>query len=493
MKPPPTVCLILVAAGLMLSGPAGPVIAQNQPKRPDGRRELPRVQVADSPTTTVPMADDPFALDAVGLTVRFPMGARAETTSFGGQTSVQVVPTDSTWLIRIQTPRVSNQTMTALEVATEAMNQLLSSVSVEDQKGGALGTFGQVLKEPHEVNLSQKAARFYVWLPNSAKSSAVVRGYTVFKTGPDQFCAFDLTTAEPEFARVQGIYEATVATAAFANSTELSESRGKLVKAGLSLFKGLSDKEYREIVGDGEERWERLYRPSKTGAVNDDEEIAYRRIRSWVGKRGDLDPEKTKGTGTAADKRAGYLVQMDARGVDGRTVIDSKAVYFMAPDRSEEAWVVRNAIREPRGETVVSSEIGGRTGESVSITTSTSATPAQTSRPLIQGEGYISGFESVMLPRILTRAATAGDYGFYAYQSKAGMIRLRRDTVEQPGERPGVWKITTKLSEDQKPQVSYYGSDGKLIRTELPDGSVWEPIELARLTQIWRSKGLPTE
>ncbi|MCC6677478.1 MAG: hypothetical protein IT436_10070 [Phycisphaerales bacterium] len=488
MMIPRSASLVLAGVGLLLAN-----IASAQPKRPDGRRELPQVKVADAPTTTVEMADDPFALDTVGMSIRLPVGARAETTSFGGQTSVQVIPPDSTWLIRIQTPRVPNKTMSALEVATEAMNQLLASVSVEDQKGGVLGTFGQVLKEPHEVNLSQKAARFYVWLPNSAKSSAVVRGYTVFKTGPDQFCAFDLTTAEPEFGRVQGIYEATIATATFTDSIELSESRGKLVKAGLGLFKGLSDKEYRELIGDGAERWERLYRPSKTGAVNDDEEIAYRRIRAWVGKRGDLDPERTKGTGTAADKRVGYLVQMDARGVDGRTVIDSRAVYFMSPDRSEEAWVVRNALKEPKGEPLVSSEIGGRTGESVSVTTSTSATPSQTIRPLIQGQGYISGFESVMLPRLLTRAATPGEYGFYAYQSKAGMIRLRRDVVEQPADRPGVWKITSKLGEDQKPQVAYYTAEGKLIRTELPDGSVWEPIELDRLVQIWRNKGLPTD
>lgn len=467
--------------------------APAQPRKPEGRRELPRITVADAPTTTVEMAEEPFSLDAVGLSVRLPVGARAQTTSFGGQTSVQVIPTDSTWLMRIQTPRVPNKQMSALEVAIEAMNQLLGSVSVEDQRGGALGTFGQVLKEPHEVNLSQKAARFYVWLPNSANSAAVVRGYTVFKTGPDQFCAFDLTTAEPEFARVQGIYEATVATAAFVDSIELSEIRGQLVKSGLSLFQNLSEQDLRELVGDGAERWERLYRPSTTGAVNDDEEIAYRRVRAWFGKRGELDPDRTRGTGTSADNRPGYLMQMDARGVDGQTVIDSRAIYFMSPDRSDEAWVVRNAIREPKGDPIVSSEIGGRSGTSMSVTTSSSAVPSQTIRPTIQGEGYINGFEAMLLPRILIRAATPGEYGFYAYQSKAGTIRLRRDTVEQPADRAGVWRITTRLGEDQKPQVSYYAADGRLIRTELPDGSVWEPIELERLVQIWRSKGLPTD
>lgn len=489
MHATPSPARLLLAASLLLTAPA---IAQNQPKRPDGRREAPKVQVSDTPTTTVEMADEPYTLDAVGLSVHFPLGAEAKSTSFGGTTSVQVVPTDSTWLIRIQTPRVPNKNMTALEVATEAMNQLLASVSVENQGGGVLGTFGKVLKEPHEVNLTQKAARFYVWLPNSAKSPAVVRGYTVFKTGPDQFCAFDLTTAEPEFARVQGIYEATVATATFANSIELSEARGRLVKAGVAVLGALSEKDLRELA-DGTERWERLFRPAATGSVNDDQEIAYRRVRAWVGKRGDLDPDKTKGTGTAADKRPGYLVQMDARGVDGRTIIDSRAAYFMSPDRSEEAWVVRNAIKQPKGEPLVSSEIGGRTGESVSVTTSSSATPSQTIRPLIQGEGYVSGLEALLLPRILVRAGQPGEYGFYAYQSKAGTIRLRRDLVEQPADRPGSWKITTRLGEDQKPYVSYYSADGRLIRTELPDGSVWEPIELERLVQIWKSKGLPTD
>lgn len=464
-------------------------------RQPDRKRELPQIQVADSPTTTVPMQDDPYTLESIGMSVSLPRDTQADTTSFGGQASVQVVPTDATWLIRIQTPRVANKDMTAMEVATEAMKQLLGSVSVADQKtGGHFGTFAKALKEPYEVKLSQNAVRFYAWLPNSAKSSAVVRGYTVFKIGPDQFCSFDLTTAEPEFARVQGIYEAVVATAAFSNSSELSESRGKLVKAGVSLFKSLNTDDLRQIVGDGgTERWERLYRPSKTGAVADDQEIAYRRVRTWFGKRGEMDPEKTKGTGTSADKKPGFLMQMDARGVDGKTIVDSKSVYFMSPDRSEEAWLVRNAMREPKRDPIVMSEIGGRSGTSVSVTTTSSVTPSQTLRPLIQGEGYISGLEAMLLPRILVRAATPGEYGFYAYQSKTGTIRLRSDHVDQPADRPGTWRITTKLGEDQKPQVSYYNSDGKLARTELPDGSVWEPIELDRLVQIWKSKGLPTD
>jgi len=29
------------------------------------------------------------------------------------------------------------------------------------------------------------------------------------------------------------------------------------------------------------------------------------------------------------------------------------------------------------------------------------------------------------------------------------------------------------------------------MRTELPDGSIWEPITFERLVQLWRSKNLP--
>jgi hypothetical protein len=152
--------------------------------------------------------------------------------------------------------------------------------------------------------------------------------------------------------------------------------------------------------------------------------------------------------------------------------------------------VVRNAIRKD-GKTDTVTEIGARTGKSLVVTIEGTGLPQRTVKPVFQGDGYISRVEAWLLPQLLVKSRVTSDFAFYSYQSEAGSVCLRRDTLEQPIDKPDCWKLTSKLSDDKKPQVSYYNGKGELIRTELPDGSIWEPISFPRLVQLWQGKNLP--
>ncbi len=157
---------------------------------------------------------------------------------------------------------------------------------------------------------------------------------------------------------------------------------------------------------------------------------------------------------------------------------------------SEEAWTVKNAFRKD-GKTDVLSEIGARTGKSMVVNIEGTGRPQRTITPVFQGDGYISAVEAWMLPQLLLKAGVTTDFAFYTYRSEVGGITMRRDTLAQPADKPGLWVLTSRLSDDKRPQISYFNGKGELIRTEMVDGSIWEPITKDALVQLWTTKNLP--
>ncbi|GJQ28442.1 MAG: hypothetical protein HBSAPP03_03260 [Phycisphaerae bacterium] len=445
---------------------------------------------------TVEFEQEPFRLDAVGLTLFLPLGSTAEAGTMPGKTTVRVKPADNAWIANIQNPRTSNQDLTASKVLEDMVTQLLKQSGEVYERGRPdrpLGYRGVVLL-PSETRVidGRPAQRAYVKLPAEGSSAAIVRGYYVFQLSPAQFVTFELITTEPALTNARRDFEAMVSSARFEDPAKANADRSTAIQTGQKILQRISETTMREIVEAAPERWERLFRPSPTGAKKDDEEIGYRRVRASIGRRGDLDPtRKNPGPG---DRQPGYVVRLDARYLDksggvART-IDSQAIYFLTFDRESEAWNVRNAIRAGTTTDVVS-EIGARQGASMTVEITPAKGAGRTVRPLIQGDGYISRVESMLLPQIMMRAGITAEAGFYAYQSESETIRLRRDILEQPIDRPGMWRLITRFSETQPPQTSVYNAAFDLIRSELPRGVVAEPITLEELGALWRAKGLP--
>lgn len=478
--------------------PAGPIKPKPAPAtRPPEKAEAP----AASPTVRaarVELSDEPVQLDSVGLTFYAPHKAEVFSTSVGNEAVLAVAPKEGGWKIDVRTPRTTNPDLTAKDAGEAVKFQLLKSTGVQDGAPDRVKSLGKVIDETDRLVTDASrpdlvAHRFYVSLPAIGGGPDNIKGYTVWRLDRKTFCAFELTTTADKFEAARSIYETVVASARFTDRAEITAARAAAVAAGGSLLSNLSPEDFEAILKTRNDRWERLFVPSPSGAQMDDDEIAYRRVRCRIGVRGELDVKKPQSSWNTTDKQRGYVLQIDSRARVGKGTLDSQAIYFLSADRNEEAWTIRNAVREGEN-TATSTETGARTGKSMIVQTETTGQPTKTTKPVFETDGYVSQLESLLLPQILVRAKLPGEFAFYAYQPRDAQIRLRRDAIEQPKDRPGLWRLTTRQSErSDKAQVSLYNDAGVLIRTEIPDGSVWEPIDFESLVRLWRSKGLPME
>lgn len=460
---------------------------------------------AAGPTRSEPaptlLADEPLHADSIGMTFYPPADATVQSTSVGSEAVLQILAKDQTWKIDVRTPHTSNAEVTAEDAGEAIIRQLLESVGTKGPTPNTVRSLGEVLERTHLTpdpgRPELQGYQFFLSLPSlatgSAKEPKVIRGYTVIKVGRQWFAAFDLTTTEPQYQSAKRIYQTVVASAQYADIDQINATRGTAVKAGLSLFERLTPEMFSAAIASRDGRWERLFIPSPTGADGDDKEVAYRKIRCRLGSRGELDPTRPERDWRAEDREKGYILQLDVRYLDGKRTIDSQSAFFMSLDREQEAWTIRNAVREGK-QLATTSDIGARSGKSMTVQKEASGRPTYTVKPRFETDGYISQLESYLLPQLMIQVKLPAEYAFYVYSFQDGQVRLRRDVLEQPSDRPGLWRLTTRLSEDaKKAQVSLFNDAGQLIRTELPDGSVWQPVELDRLVSLWRGKNLPMD
>ncbi len=452
------------------------------------------------PVAPVELSPDVFKGNAVGLSMHLPAGVQTQSTGYGDQ-STQVVGPNQAWLINIKTATTKSN-RPAKEIAEEVRDQLLAMASpmekARDQKLGNGPSKARVLQDIKELVIKTEHAEharpaysFYVSIPRGEKEPPVMRGYTIFEVGPGRYISFDLVVPEPAFAAARSAYETCIGTARFEDSAAITASRGAAVERGMNFLSGLSAEDLDAACAAMKDQWFRLYRPGKEGQ---EEEIAYRHVRAWKGKRGELDTGRDAKHWSAQDQQDGYLVRIDARMLQEGKIIDSVGTYFMSPDRREEGWLLQMVVRDPGSRKPATwRELGARTGASMSVATDGSGESRQ-SQPTVPDKGYLNQVEAFLLPQLLTRAkSSAGDYGFYAYQSSSasGAVSLRRDVLAAGTEADAPWTITTRMNEDSEPQRSAFTAGGMLVRTALANGNTWLPSTLPKLVELWKAKGLP--
>ncbi len=494
----------LPALSLIATLAATPALAQNRtPAQPTGQPAAPAARALQASPIT--FADTPLIMEEVGLTMSVPIEATVEKARAGTTASTQLIGPEGAWRINIATPRTGNPEVTAADVVDKIVTDLFASVGValDKENRSVVGVQGAILEPRRTITINgREGQRVYVGMPPSAAGVTIIRGYTVFKVSPTQFVTFEFMCPGGEFERLRPIYETTLATLELTDISRLEEQRAAANANARAIWAAIDDSTLREIVAaQPAERWERLYRPSPSGLDADDTEIGYRRIRVKLGTRGEVDPGRR--TRTGADNQEGIIVRLDARVVDnpqmvgkelaaGR-VFDSRSIFFVTPDRNEETWTVQNTVREAGASPMKSSETGARIAQNMVVEIDTTGQPSETVRPGFQTGEYLSRAESWLIPAVLLRQKAEAEVGFYVYQSDAKRMRLRRDLMEKSDDPAGLTKITTRLGEDRLPQVSFYNAKGEFVRTEMPDGSVWEPITVERLISLWKSKGLPMD
>jgi hypothetical protein len=521
-----------IALALMLPLAA---FAQNQPgkqppvtriSKPSSSKAAPGSKPADSPqqpkstaesVTLAPgmveLSEDVFRLDAAGLAMHLPVGAIAQVSAAASEASAKITPPkgDQTWIIEIQTKRTRDLNQKPESVCRGILQQLLASVGVVDRsktdrdgnvieklvstKGTVVEPVKNVILKAERPEFERPAARFYVKLPRGEHEESLIRGITVFQTGPGEFVLFDLKTLEPDLAKARPLYEGTLASARFSDVTMVLTNRGAAVETGADFIGKLTDADYDAAIDLLKDQWFRLARPDAGGGDNNAQEIAYRRIRAKRGARGEIDPSSHAEKWSQEEREQGIIVRIDARYLQDTTVIDWVGIYWVSKDFKQEAWSLQQAIREPgkKAPTVVT-ETGAREGDQMGVSLSGNAQETRRIKPDVPKVGYISQAQSFLLPTLLVLKQTPGQYGFYVYQSQTetGSITLRRDSLKSEEGLERTWTLTTQQVEDRPAQVSTYKDSGVLIQTIFAAEKMnWTPTTLQRLAELWKQKNLP--
>lgn len=447
------------------------------------------VTTPQSPTG-VKLDSTPTRLDALNLAVHLPVGSKAEMTSFGSNATMGVEFPDNLGVMVIKGQRTTNPDLTISQVVDSIIDQLKRANGRQTIEGRIVDTDVTVRSRTPDLSVAGvKGERVYLDFPSFNGDPALVRGFSVFRAEPLRFIVYDLMTEERHFETARVMYETAVGSMDLSSLDQQAARRAQAIERARAVVDAMGADEFRSLADTYSERWERLYTPAKSGDDADATEHGYRRIRVSAGVKGEVTgkPERNWRPG---DRIPGFIVRLDAMALETGMRIDTRAVYFVSEDFREEAWTVNMALRQ--GETSTESSVtGARTGGSMTVQLEQSRLPPQITKPVIQGEGYLSQAIAQLMVPILVRNAEPGEYAFYAYSPSSNTIALRTDTVEQPEASPGLWIVRSRPDANTPEAKHFYNATGELIRTELHNGRIWEPIELDRLVTLWRRKGLP--
>ena len=439
----------------------------------------------------VALADRPYEIASLGLTVRLPLGATLNTQNIGAtNASFTVSAKDHTWLIRLHSPESRDKTLTPPRVVEGLLAEISKTRTGKDPVTGKMIAGVNILDRQDSLLINGvTASRFYSSVPRS-DGSAIVSGYTVFPIAPGRFAVFQLDCMAPEFDKARAIYETVVATVHIKDALSVAAGRAAGVLAGDRLLKHFNFDDLVSMLPHGPVFY-RLYNPGKTGMEGDDTEVAYEVIEMKQGHRGDLKPRVPPSRWLAADQEPGIVVSVKARFLDGSRTIDSESIYFLSNNRTSESWSTHMAVKRGK-DAALFTETGARHGDTIDISIVQPAQPQINKSWKTPPEGYLSQVETYLLPMLLTRLGAEADFAFYTYQTQRNDIMLRRDRLEKT-ETPGQWRILTRTTEDASVDTTIVDQDGLIVRKIMATGVVMEAIKPERLMKLWKSKGLPTE
>lgn len=484
----------VLCLGLMASASFGQAGKLPQEQKPSTKSPTANPTPHAATLGAVRFNEKPLRVDSMGLTISLPLGANATSSAIGNQSALKVTGPDSKWMSGARILE-SSDTKLALEQVVEA--NLRSQLGGETFIVGETGPSGSQLIE-HTKNLvigTIPAERFYVLGPKSddpkqANRARLIWGVTFLKLAPGRFAIFEASCGEGEFERSKPEMEAMIATAKFADASSIASSRRALLDAGDRFLQGLDPTAIRSAAMESKEMWWRLYVPAITGADADAREIGYRRIRTSIGKRGQLDPSRDPKTFKGADLDEGILVQVDFRGILGETgdvLTDSQGVFFQTLDRKEEAWSLSTRVRQDKKDQT-SIEFGSRMGNQISV-----KKDARSNKLIVPDTAYLSRVEAFLLQRLLVTSRLTTEFAFQTYSSESDLIEVRHESVEQPADKPKIFRITTRSDDGPPSQVTTLRDNGDLIFADLAGGVRIEPTSLDQLARLWKSKGLPLD
>ncbi|MDX2116418.1 MAG: hypothetical protein SFZ24_12480 [Planctomycetota bacterium] len=492
--------LAALIAGLLLA-PTTAAHAQNRPGReppapnqnpspPPPRPSTPQEAetIVEQPAE-IPglLATAPYSIPSLGLELLLPVDSLIDLSRVeGGRTSVVITPQgrDQNYVFQVHNSVSADNSVTIDQALANIIEQRRAMHMGKDQRGRQ-ATLVRVFDSEDDLLIAQlPARRAYLDVPSDP--TIAVTGYTLFQTGPGQFVIFQMDCPVGVFPRVRHLYELMVAAAKFRDPTELGAERAAALLAGEAFLKTITAQDLAALCQRPPELL-RISRPAPSGDPMDAQELGYQLITIKQGDASELEGRTGPAPAAAAP---GFIVRIEARALAAGTVVDTVSAFYLSADRARELWSITMKVGQGKNaRTWV--ETGIRNEDRLTVkTTSPSEPPTQADwSPL--PPSYLSRVETVLLPRLVSRAATPGVFGFYTYDSTLAKITLRRETYDAHDD--GSWTVTVLPSENSAPITTQLRADGSLIRRSSPDGQVTEPIDPDRLEKLWKDKDLPAD
>ncbi len=457
------------------------------------------------------LSDTEITRPAVGLHTTLPVGATRTSYVIAGRGTDRITLPGIAALVNLSDRQIAVP-KTLKQVADSIIRDHLSAVSSlgVDPDGPGENTLnlqtarGRLLsRETREIN-GWAAEVLYLQIASVGGEDSAY-GYAVFMPTDTTVALFALQTTISDLAKAKPYFELMVDSTRIVDPTDAAARRAMGVEAGIAFFQSLTADDFEAVLAQlGKDwRYERFSKPAATGDESDATELGYRRTRFLLGTRGDLKTGADRGSSGPGDRQKGYLVFQEARILHDEQIIDVAAGYFVSPDRSLESWTIRQSIkgsspgssslRDDLREQSVVVETGVRNRADLTISRRSGGSPVKTIHPAIEGAGYISRAEVLLLPYLLMHKGGAGDHRFYAFNQAADRVTLRVDMLEAPTPERPTWVHTSSPSEGSPGQTATYSGRMELVKAERGDGQVWEPITLRRLYDLWTEKGLPLQ
>jgi hypothetical protein len=436
---------------------------------------------------------NPLVVETLNLTFHPPRGASTVAQVLNGQPVVDLRdnPDEPTWTMRVQAMK---STVAENPSPKAQVDDLLADLTRAKRE------YKVLLNEPRTVSGLQGHVCFLDRVTPDAepeKRERFISGWLVLPIASDEFMVFAVQTLPEHFAAMKPVFEACFNTIALRSRDEVRSEQLRRLENGLTVLKSLTRENLHQLVGS--KQWTRIYKPP-TAAGQPSEEVGCALIEVLEAKRGALNPERNESKFSADERKEGLMVRVQGRYIQDaqrRVFYDSIALYWLAWDQSEEAWSVRATQRQGDAEKS-EAETGVRIAPSTGQPVATLSVIKQTSdgQPVPNEwevpEVYLSQALHWIIGRLLPRDITSPqEYAWYFYVPSSMQPKMyqRLDRWEPGGD--GHFTLTTYLTPDAPPLTSVYARDGAFIRRTHTDGSITEPVELAELRRIWKSKGIP--
>ncbi len=441
----------------------------------------------DTPAEPPPAAGEPVvaSLASIGVDIRFPPGTvvgRQETPGGDGLSAVGG-GSPPRWSVLVQPIPSSVDPPVArsqIEVILEA--QAAAGMMLEPLQARPMAVAGRL---GHLVLMRDAVERHDRFVALAAVPREPSDGGMLLYSGRG--------VDEESLARAM---DAILAGTSLRGVEDISRERGERLARGRAFLDALDREQLNRLVGPGQ--WYRTYRIDEDGT---EVEVGCMLVEVLPGVRGMVDPARDPEQYSMSERDPGLLVRVAGRfPVTDGLVRSSQAVHWMAWDQSAEQWSVVATVRDGRQSD--SEALTGirepRSGASPrgSITVLRARERGPTEPPAIWPvpDALLSQPVRWMLGELMVASqAPPGIYAWYAVDASSGRpdLTYREDAWRRAEDGSG-WVLESRLSPESPAIISTHDAGGRLIRRITPAGLRTEPIELAELLRLWRSKGLPT-